>query len=917
VSGPAGVTDPPPVPADPPPVPADPPGDNSRKFHDHGGGRVPGQHRALRPDALPSDTAVRFLLLILAVVAASLYFFQALWFVLRRERFDDSWRACGATAGELAGGLVGTTSSELQRMAACRADMTREQAAFTIAGSLLVLAAAWAAYRLLPFWREHRRRLVPVDPRDGQALLDEVAAISAQAGLARPPAVRLDAANPGVQAYVYGGGGDLRVGMTGGLVVQRLLDPPGFRAVLRHELAHVANRDVPWTYYTVAVWWSFLGLALVPVVVVFLFANPTYVLRLGWRSLLLALLVALVAASVLRAREAFADARSVEWGPSADLDRVLAAQPASRGRRPQQLRVHPLASERRALLADPDRLFRADWFTALATGVAGGTALVSVQAIVDLALPSMALVVSVLVVAPLVAGVLCVTAWRVGLREAVRGGRQPLGLPLGPGLGAGLAVAPVLSIDAAQGGVGGPGYVLWALAMMLVTILVVRWVVDAARVRVASAVNLADPRRALAGHVVAGTLVMALLLACGHYALLLLTSNGPSVLSQSQVWLWLPSVSISFWLGLAPVLAAAAMVAVPWLARRDLARSTPGTTAGWLWRDGNRGPAEHVDSLRSSRPRLRPIVGIGLAAGATAAAAMAGARLLMPLLSDQVRGSDALAVALASATEGSVIAAVVAASVAAAVALPVRWWPLAFVAGGVATVVTGFAAIVVIVAAGCGLLPSVRPDCSAPGWALVKLVLTSPATAAVPVAFLLIATVAVGRSLAGVRASGSAASVRADVRSAQRLGRRAGLAALAVAVAAGIWSGALNLRVLAVNVPLVSGPEYVVELPAVWRGQADPATGETVFVTVAEDVRVVVRPRAAAAPPTTGEWVDVGGRRAFLIGTEQQGGVQVHAYDVQGPAAVYRIFVVGTPSSLGQRREELAGLLGALRWTAR
>ena len=620
MSGPDGVSQPPPVPASL-------------------SGSTAG--RSLRPDALPSDTAVRFVLLILAVATASLYLFQALWFVVRGGGFVAAVQRCGVAAGDLAGGLVGATSSELQRMSACRADVSREQAGFAVGGCLMVLGAAWLAYRWMPVWRQRRRHLVSPDSADGRALLDEVAALSAQAGLERSPAVRLDAANPAVQAYVYGAGNELRLAMTGGLVVQQVLDPPSFRAVLRHELAHIKNRDVPWTYYTVAAWWSFVALALVPIAAVFVVNDPKYVLQLGWRTGLLALLVALVAASVLRAREAYADATSVTWSSIADLDRVLAAQPASRTRRPQLLRLHPSPHERRMLLAAPDRLFRADWFTAAATGVAAGTALASLESIASLVLPSRAVVLS-LAVAPLIAVVACVTAWRVGLREAVRGRREPLALPLGLGLGAGLAVAPLLTFEAAAGGVangrsGWAGYALWALGMALATALVVRWVADSARVRVESMIRFANPRRALAGHVLAVTVVIALLLACGHYARLLLVSLGPSVLSQPQLWQELPAVSIGFWPNLAPILAVAAALAVPLLAWRDLGRTTPSRTASWAWRDDGGVAGDRVDFPRLTRPHLSPILVVGVLAAGTAAIALIAARILTPLLPDEIR----------------------------------------------------------------------------------------------------------------------------------------------------------------------------------------------------------------------------------------------------------------------------------------
>jgi hypothetical protein len=53
-------------------------------------------------------------------------------------------------------------------------------------------------------------------------------------------------------------------------------------------------------------------------------------------------------------------------------------------------------------------------------------------------------------VAVLIAGIVCIEAWRVSLREAVRGVREPIGVRLGVGLGIGLAVGPLLTLRSAM-----------------------------------------------------------------------------------------------------------------------------------------------------------------------------------------------------------------------------------------------------------------------------------------------------------------------------------------------------------------------------------------------------------------------------------------------------------------------------------
>ena len=449
---------------------------------------------ALSPRALPTDTSVRFLLLIAAVVAASLYLYEALWVVLRGEALLDPVRDC-----EMGSPGAADSTVLLGPQGECRAGTDPEQAAFAVTGTVVVLLAAYGIYRLLPLLRTRRSRLVRLDQDDAAALHEDVRQAVADAGLEQEPEVMVDAANPAVQAFAYGTARHPRLGLTGGLVVLQVVDPPAFRAVLRHEIAHLANRDVPWTYYTVATWWSFVALALAPVVAVFVVSDIRYVLRLGWRTLLLAVLVLLVRNAVLRAREIYADARAAEWRAGPDLDRVLRMQPVPSGRRHPLLRLHPPADARRRLLAHPEGLFGVDGSTALAAGLAAGTAYATIRAVADLALPSaVASVGAALLVAPLLATVVTAGAWRAELRSVVRGVPVPVNGPLTLGTGIGLVAGPLLSFQAAAGGLvvgvdGAGGYVVWAAVTLLSTGLVAWYAAAAGRLAVEAGLRRSSP----------------------------------------------------------------------------------------------------------------------------------------------------------------------------------------------------------------------------------------------------------------------------------------------------------------------------------------------------------------------------------------------------------------------------------------
>src|SRR5205823_4879351 len=108
-------------------------------------------------------------------------------------------------------------------------------------------------------------------------------------------------------------------------------DPAAFRAVVLHELAHLRNRDVDVTYLTIAIWRSFVALAVLPLVLLLLhpslFAtplrwrlaelSPSLLLRAGVAMLVLAGLVYLTRNAVLRTRELYADARTAGFAPTA------------------------------------------------------------------------------------------------------------------------------------------------------------------------------------------------------------------------------------------------------------------------------------------------------------------------------------------------------------------------------------------------------------------------------------------------------------------------------------------------------------------------------------------------------------------------------------------------------------------------
>jgi hypothetical protein len=108
-------------------------------------------------------------------------------------------------------------------------------------------------------------------------------------------------------------------------------DEPKFRAIVRHELAHLRNRDVDKAYLTIAIWWAFVVVAVVPMLLLvgqpFLLYGPSawhvWGVPGSWAAtgyvlgslMVLTALVYLTRNAILRVRETHAHAVSARCDP--------------------------------------------------------------------------------------------------------------------------------------------------------------------------------------------------------------------------------------------------------------------------------------------------------------------------------------------------------------------------------------------------------------------------------------------------------------------------------------------------------------------------------------------------------------------------------------------------------------------------
>ncbi|GAA2671901.1 M48 family metalloprotease [Streptomyces lunalinharesii] len=327
--------------------------------------------------------------------------------------------------------------------------------------TVVLLALAAGLYWWLPAARERWRRLLPLEAVDLDGTLRaELAALCARTGVRARLRFRVDPARTTSGASVHGRSGNYTVCLHSGLLPRLGTDPEGFRAVVLHELAHVHHRDVDYAYASTALWRAYVLLALIPT-----FAETGWVLALAlsgvkspwWPGgaavllapvlvgLLLAALVHLARADLLRRRELFADRRAVAWGAdAASWQRPDPAGPVAPWLRrlTALLGTHPQWAERRRALVDAGRLDRVGALAMFLTGVSAALLYQSLMTLPVLSDGPGSIWITVGTVAP----VLCLTLGLPLLRgSGTADGAGPSAAVAGLWLGLGLLLGQFVS----------------------------------------------------------------------------------------------------------------------------------------------------------------------------------------------------------------------------------------------------------------------------------------------------------------------------------------------------------------------------------------------------------------------------------------------------------------------------------------
>jgi Zn-dependent protease with chaperone function len=333
------------------------------------------RRRVLDPFLFPSETNARFVLLIAAALLLS--FNEGLNLASQYIPFDfQTYPSLDIDLIDPAAVAVGFQEWSFTMAQALR--FLAVPFAWTIA-VLLLASLIYATHAARLRWR---RKLRPMSREQDPQFMDAVADLAARDGISPTPAIEVGENSRSMDGQAFGFAPRYALRLGGRLRLLFRKNPDSFRAIVLHELAHIANGDIARTYFAQAIWYALVLLVVMPALADILFrfttglasvaANPSpaslyrlvvltlptvFILLLQFSATLA--LAAAIRASLLRAREIYADLRAARWGAKAALETILLRHDAGGSIfRTGPWRLHPSPAERLAALEDPARLFR-------------------------------------------------------------------------------------------------------------------------------------------------------------------------------------------------------------------------------------------------------------------------------------------------------------------------------------------------------------------------------------------------------------------------------------------------------------------------------------------------------------------------------------------------------------------------------
>lgn len=321
--------------------------------------------------AVPPETSLRFLLVIGVLFASVVVSAESLYYSARAEYINDVMRDCERAASQVADPLTMSVGHN-DLVNGCRAPHERERVVWTAAALGVSAVAAGAALLVRPWLRRRRRRLIPIPKELGLDTVLEGEAVAL--GIHTQPLTVWDPLRRGGAAEVWWQPRRNVLELSPGLAAELRHETPRSRGLIRHELAHIRNRDVLLGALTDGAAVAYLLAAVLPLAVVMLFwfdgpvtTTLTALARLG----VLGLVLVLARASTLRSRELDADGRAAE-GPGAIDQGTLEILDGDgvQARAGGPFDHHPSNARRRIVLADPVQMLQVGVFDGFVAGFA-------------------------------------------------------------------------------------------------------------------------------------------------------------------------------------------------------------------------------------------------------------------------------------------------------------------------------------------------------------------------------------------------------------------------------------------------------------------------------------------------------------------------------------------------------------------
>jgi Zn-dependent protease with chaperone function len=347
----------------------------------------------LNPFPFPSDTGLRFGLLLVFILCGSFGLYGDLWQVFHVSG-DQAANACTSRAfSQMLSSEKGIdpqsqssankfAEETIREISHC-SQLLEPKVKWQIGGVLLTIGLSLVIYWFFPALKIWRERLLPLSAEDLPELATELKALCEKARLSPCPSfvwnpLKIDLPSAFGRCRRY------YVTLSGGFIIRFFYsDRDAFRAIILHELAHIRSADVDKTYFTIASSIAFVPVVLAPAAAVLFW--PGLSLRFAsdilFQILSSTALIVLSGLAVLRGREYYADVRASVWdGTLANLDRVLNAFPPPKPSRWRKVfQFHPSPTERQQTLRDTCSLFHLSFWDAFGIGIACSVAVDTVQ----------------------------------------------------------------------------------------------------------------------------------------------------------------------------------------------------------------------------------------------------------------------------------------------------------------------------------------------------------------------------------------------------------------------------------------------------------------------------------------------------------------------------------------------------------